>query len=164
MQKPMRIRQSPGSRAFDIFNVAFLLLLMAVTLYPLWYVAVVSVSDGKAVLAGKVNLWPAAPTLASFHVVLKDSSVLHSFRNSVLYTVLGTCVNLSMTTLCAYPLTHADLAGRKVLMRLIVFTMFFSGGMIPTYLVVRQLGLIDSIGAMVLPGAISTYNLIVMRS
>ncbi len=163
-RKENRIRRTFGSRAFDVFNVIFMLLFLLVTLYPFWYVVIVSLSDGKAVLSGQVSLWPVNITLDTYRVVLRDSSIITGFKNTVIYTSLGTFINLVCTSLCAYPLSRPDLLGKKQVMGMIVFTMFFSGGMIPAYLVMNQMQLIDTIWAMVLPGAISTYNMIVMRT
>ncbi len=163
-RKENRIRRTFGSRAFDVFNVIFMLLFLLVTLYPFWYVVIVSLSDGKAVLSGQVSLWPVNITLDTYRVVLRDSSIITGFKNTVIYTTLGTFINLVCTSLCAYPLSRPDLLGKKQGVGMIVFTMFFSGGMIPTYLVMNQMKLIDTIWAMVLPGAISTYNMIVMRT
>lgn len=163
-RKENRIRRTFGSRAFDVFNVIFMLLFLLVTLYPFWYVVIVSLSDGKAVLSGQVSLWPVNITLDTYRVVLRDSSIITGFKNTVIYTTLGTFINLVCTSLCAYPLSRPDLLGKKQVMGMIVFTMFFSGGMIPAYLVMNQMKLIDTIWAMVLPGAISTYNMIVMRT
>ena len=163
-RKENRIRRTFGSRAFDVFNVIFMLLFLLVTLYPFWYVVIVSLSDGKAVLSGQVSLWPVDITLDTYRVVLRDSSIITGFKNTVIYTSLGTFINLVCTSLCAYPLSRPDLLGKKQVMGMIVFTMFFSGGMIPAYLVMNQMQLIDTIWAMVLPGAISTYNMIVMRT
>lgn len=162
--KRNRIRESVGSRTFDIILIIFMFLFLLVTLYPVWYVLVVSLSNGKAVMAGKVLLWPVDFTLATYKVVLRDPSILTGFKNTIIYTVLGTFINLALTTLCAYPLSRPGLPGKGIFMKLVVFTMFFSGGMIPTYLVVNQLKMIDTVWAMVLPGAISTYNMIVMRT
>lgn len=158
-RKENRIRRTFGSRAFDVFNVIFMLLFLLVTLYPFWYVVIVSLSDGKAVLSGQVSLWPVNITLDTYRVVLRDSSIITGFKNTVIYTSLGTFINLVCTSLCAYPLSRPDLLGKKQVMGMIVFTMFFSGGMIPAYLVMNQTKLIDTIWAMVLPGAISTYTL-----
>ena len=158
------IKRSTGSRVFDVVNVVFMFIFLLVTLYPFWYVVIVSLSDGKAVLSGLVQLLPVNITLDTYKVVLRDSNILTGFMNTVLYATTGTCVNLVMTSLCAYPLSRPVLPGKKLFMRLIVFTMFFSGGMIPTYLVINQLGMIDTIWAMIIPGAISTYNMIVMRT
>lgn len=159
-----RIRRSTGSKVFDVCNAIFMLLFLLATLYPFWYVVIVSLSDGKAVLSGQVGLWPVNITLDTYKVVLRDSSITTGFKNTVFYTVLGTLINLVCTSMCAYPLSRPDLRGKKQVMGFIVFTMFFSGGMIPGYLVMNQMGLIDTIWAMVLPGAISTYNMIVMRT
>ncbi len=159
-----RIRRSTGSKVFDVCNAIFMLLFLLATLYPFWYVVIVSLSDGKAVLSGRVGLWPVNITLDTYKVVLRDSSITTGFKNTVFYTVLGTLINLVCTSMCAYPLSRPDLRGKKQVMGFIVFTMFFSGGMIPGYLVMNQMGLIDTIWAMVLPGAISTYNMIVMRT
>ncbi len=159
-----RIRRSLGSHVFDVFNVVLMFLFLLITLYPFWYVVIVSFSDGKAVLSGQVSLLPVDFTLATYKVVLSDTSIITGFRNTVFYTVLGTLINLVCTSMCAYPLSRPDLLGRKQIMSMIVFTMFFSGGMIPSYLVMNQMKLIDTIWAMVLPGAISTYNMIVMRT
>ena len=159
-----RIRRSAGSRIFDVCNILFMLVFLLITLYPFWYVVIVSFSDGKAVLSGQVQLFPVNITLDTYRVVLRDSNIVTGFLNTVLYATTGTLVNLFMSTLCAYPLSRPVLPGKRVVMRVIVFTMFFSGGMIPTYLVINQLGMIDTIWAMIIPGAISTYNMIVMRT
>ena len=160
----MRIKQSLGSKAFDALNVVFMLLLAFVTLYPFYLIAITSISGGKAVMAGRVTLWPIDVTLASYKLVLRDPYILTSYQNTLLYTGLGTAINLVMTMLCAYPLSRPDLGGKKHLMAFIVFTMFFSGGMIPSFLVVNDLNMINTIWAMVIPGALSTYNMIVTRT
>lgn len=159
-----RIRRSMGSKVFDAFNVVFMFLFLLVTLYPFWYVVIVSFSDGKAVLGGRVSLMPVDFTLDTYKVVLRDSSIITGFKNTLIYTGLGTLINLVCTSMCAYPLSRPDLMGKKQIMGFIVFTMFFSGGMIPSYLVMNQMKLIDTVWAMVLPGAISTYNMVVMRT
>ncbi len=159
-----RIKRTFGSHLFDVINVTFLFLFLLITLYPFWYVVIVSLSDGKAVLSSLVKFWPVNLTLDTYKVVLRDSNILSGFKNSIKYTVFGTLVNLTMSTLCAYPLSRPVLPGKRAVMRIIVFTMFFSGGMIPSYLVINQLGMIDTIWAMIIPGAISTYNMIVMRT
>ena len=155
-KKKNHIHQSFGSRAFDVFNVIFMFLFLLVTLYPFWYVVIVSLSDGKAVLSGQVSLLPVNFTFDTYRVVLRDSNIVTGFKNTVIYTTVGTLINLVCTSMCAYPLSRPDLIGKKQIMGMIVFTMFFSGGMIPSYLVMNQMGLIDTIWAMVLPGAIST--------
>ncbi len=158
------IKQSTGSKVFDVFNILFLLVFLVMTLYPFWYVMIISLSDGKDVMAGHVSVFPVNMTLATYKVVLSDSSILTSFYNTVIYTVFGTLINLIVTSFCAYPLSRPELPGKNIIMKLVVFTMFFSGGMIPTYLVVHKLGMIDTVWAMMLPAAISTYNMIIMRT
>ena len=160
----MKIKRSPGSRIFDFVNVFFLILLSLACFYPFYVIIISSISDGRDVMRGAVTLLPKNITLASYEVVMKDPYILISFRNSVFYTLVGTLINLIMTFLCAYPLSRPDLIGRKWLMRLMTFSMFFSGGMIPTFLVVNSLGMVDTVWAMLIPGALSTYNMIVTRS
>ncbi len=149
---------------FDVCNAALMVLLMVVMIYPFYYVAIVSLSDGKAVMTGKVTFWPANATLDSYKLIFRDNEILVSYWNTIRYTFVGTLINLVMTTLAAYPLSRPRLVGKRFFMMLAMFTMFFSGGIIPMYLQVFRLGLIDTIWAVVLPGAISTYNLIVMRT
>ena len=159
-----RIGESTGSKVFDVINIIVMFVFLLVTLYPFWFAIITSLSDGKAVMANKVTLLPVSITTATYKVVLSDPSILTGFKNTLIYTVVGTLINLACSSLCAYPLSRAKLPGRGIIMKLVVFTMFFSGGMIPTYLVVNGLGIIDTIWAIVLPGAISTYNMIVMRT
>jgi len=153
-----------GSRIFDVFNVAAMLLVVAVTLYPLYYVLITSISGGMAVMRGEVTLLPKDLTLDSFRVIFANRDIWVSLKNSVLYTVSGTLINLVMSCLCAYPLSRKSFSGRKFLSKLVIFTMLFSGGMIPLYLTVDSLGIIDTMWAIVLPVAINTYNMIIIRT
>ena len=159
-----RIRQSFGSRLFDTANVCFLVLLAVATLYPFYYVAIVSISDGRQVVIGAVRHLPISPNLESYRVVLNKPIVPISYRNTLIYTVVGTFINLSFSSFCAYPLARRTFYGRKLFTAMIVFTMFFQGGLIPLYLTVRALGLLNTIWAIVLPGAIGTYYMIIMRT
>ena len=158
------IKEGFGSRTFDVINVAIMILLAIVTLYPFYLIAITSISDGKAVMRGVVNLFPVDITFASYKAVLKDPNIGRSYINTILYTSLGTLINLVMTFICAYPLSRPNLVGKRYLMIFFLFTMYFSGGMIPTFLIVNNLGMVDTIWAMIIPGAISTYNMIVTRS
>ncbi|WP_238403248.1 carbohydrate ABC transporter permease [Paenibacillus mesophilus] len=160
----MRIRRSIASRTFDAFNLLFMIGLIFVTFYPLYHIFVVSISDGHAVLRGEVNVWPVAPNMDTYSLLLQDSSILRSYGNTILYTAVGTIVNLCCTILCAYPLSKKEFYGRSFFTLMIVFTMFFSGGLIPSYLLVQKLHLINTIWALVLPGAISAWNMFVMRT
>ncbi|MFR9256159.1 MAG: carbohydrate ABC transporter permease [Merdibacter sp.] len=133
-------------------------------LFPIYYMVIVSISDGTAVMTGQVALTPVGFSLRSYRAAMKDSYFLNSYWNTIVITVSGTLVNLFMTTLFAYPLSRPDFMGRKFLMRCAVFTMFFTGGMIPTYMLVTDLGLGNTYWALILPGAISVYNMIIMRT
>ncbi len=157
-------RQSTGDRVFEIVNTALLALTLLVILYPLWFVVIASVSDPAKVVAGDVLLWPAGVSFEAYRMVFRDSMIMTGYRNTLYYTILGTAINLVMTVLAAYPLSRKDWVGRGFFMALVMFTMFFSGGTIPTYLLMNDLGLINTTWAIVLPGAVSVYNAIVMRT
>jgi len=158
------IRESGSDRLFNVMNYAMLTLTLLVVLYPLVYVVSASFSSSYAVLSGKVWLWPVDPSLDGYKAIFKNSNVLTGFKNTFIYTVAGTFVNIFMTVLAAYPLSRKDFRGRNVFMLLFVFTMMFSGGLIPTYLVVKNLQLIDTIWAMLIPTALSVWNVIIMRT
>lgn len=157
-------RQSTGDRVFEIVNTALLALILLVILYPLWFVVIASVSDPAKVVAGDVLLWPAGVSFEAYRMVFRDSMIMTGYRNTLYYTLLGTAINLVMTVLAAYPLSRKDWVGRGFFMAVVMFTMFFSGGTIPTYLLMNDLGLINTTWAIVLPGAVSVYNAIVMRT
>jgi len=160
----MMLSKSPAERIFDVSNALLLVLLGVVALYPLYYVLIVSVSSGMAVARGEVKLVPVQLTLGPYRTMIRDPYFFRSFLNTLKYTVVGTVVNLAMSCLCAYPLSIRSFSGNKAFTGFIVFTMFFSGGLIPTYLVVKSFGLLDSLWAIVLPAAISTWNMIIIRT
>jgi putative aldouronate transport system permease protein len=153
-----------GSRIFDKVNIILLILVVVATLYPFYYITVVSLSNGNAVLRGEVQLFPVGFTLDSYKLVFENPAVPLSLRNSLVYTTLGTAINLAMTTLCAYPLARPRFSGRRVFTWIITLTMFFSGGLIPLYLLVMQLGLINNMWALLLPGAINVWNMFILRT
>jgi ABC-type glycerol-3-phosphate transport system permease component len=164
MAKAKSIRDSSGDRVFVgvvTFVTALILLFVA---YPLVYVLSSSFSNGEAVMAGRVYLWPVDLSLDGYKMVFNDNSVSTGFRNSLVYMAVGTCINMVMTTLLAFPLSRRKLPGRNLIMFTVAFTMFFSGGLIPTFLIVEKLGMVDTLWAMVVPNAISTFNLIIMRT
>ena len=152
----------------DTFVMWFIYLLLAfvsvLMLYPLIVVLSNSVSDPVAIIEGRVKLLPVGFSLESYEKVFANKDITRSFMNSLRYTLVGTAVNVLMTILAAYPLSRKDLVGRDPLMMIITFTMFFSGGMIPSFLVVRNLGMMNKMWAIIVPGAISTYNLIITRA
>jgi len=141
-----------------------MLLLLAVTLYPLYYMAIISISNGGAVSRGEVMGLPQGINLKAYKYVFDDPSVLRSYGNTILYTALGTLVSLVLTTLCAYPLSRRYFYGRSVFSLFVIFTMFFDGGLVPRYMVVYGIGMVDTIWSMVVPAAISVFNMILMRT
>ena len=158
-------RMSRGDRIFDSINVVLLGLLALIIIYPLVYVLSASFSDPVSVASGDMILWPVNVTLENYAEVFKNQSIITGYRNSLIILVSGTALNLVMTVLAAFPMSRRDLWGRNVMMKLMTFTMFFSGGLIPTYLLItRTLGLMNSWLALILPGAISVYNMIIMRT
>ena len=150
-------------RVFNVFNYLFLGVIMVITLYPLYYQFIVSISNGLDVMRGEVTFLPQNITLDTYRQFLKGDLFMY-MKNSVFYTVLGTFINLVMSSLCAYPLTRKQFSGRKFFTFMVTFTMFFSGGMVPDYLLIRDLDLINSIWSLILPGAISAYNITIMRN
>lgn len=160
----MRQYTSTSSRIFDGFNIFLLLLLVFVTIYPIYYIFIVSISDGNLVTRGVIKMYPQDITFEAYKVVLNNPDIWRAYGNTVLYTVVGTIINLFMTSLCGYVLSRKDVYGRSVLIIVVVFTMFISGGLIPLYLVVLKLGLINTMWALVLPSAINTFNMIIMKT
>ncbi len=153
-----------GNRLFDIGNYLFLALVGFITLYPLWYILVVSLSSAQYINLGEVSFWPKGFNIEAYKIVFANEKIWRAYGNTITYTLVGTLINVAMTAMCAYPLSRSDFFGRKPLTIFVTLTMFVSGGMIPLYLVVMNLHLINSMWAIVLPPAISTYNMIVMRT
>ncbi|WDH82370.1 carbohydrate ABC transporter permease [Paenibacillus urinalis] len=152
-------------RIFDLINYTFLLLLVTATLYPLLYVLFASFSDAAKLLQNDGILWrPLGFNLDAYRSVLANPGIGLGFRNTLFIVVVGVTVNLLMTSLGAYVLSRKNVMWNKVFMFLIVFTMFFSGGLIPLYLVVKGVGLLDSLWSTIIPFSISTFNLIIMRT
>ena len=164
MAKKKMIGSSAGSRFFTGLNAFVLILITLITFYPLYYVLFTSISNGMMVMQGKVRLYPIGVTFDSYKSITSDPQLFRSLWNSVLYTVVGTLINIIMSCLCAFPLSRRTFSGKKFFTGMIVVTMFFSGGMIPSYLVVKELGLMDTMWAIVLPVAINTYNMIIIRT
>lgn len=149
---------------FTVINTFIMLLVAAVMLYPFVYMLAVSLSGDVYVMKGEVTLWPKGFNLRMYELVLGDPKIWTSYRNTIVYTLLGTAIAMLVTSMGAYALSRKDMMFHKGFTLMIVFTMFFGGGMIPTFLIVRSLGLVDTIWGMVLPGAVSTWNLILMRT
>ena len=156
--------RSRADRVFDLFNYAFLTLLLIVILYPLYFIIIASVSDPISVSGGKVWLFPVDFTLEGYQRIMENQTIWVGYKNTLVYMTVGTAVNVAITVTGAYPLSRKDMYGRNLFMFLITFTMFFSGGLIPTYLLVKSLGLMNSMWALILPGAVSVWNLIITRT
>ena len=161
----MIFKKTIGERIFDICNTTFMILLMVLSFYPILHVLNASFSDPNNLMAhtGPI-LHPLGFTLKGYELVFQNPNIWSGYKNTLIYLVAGTAINLLMTSMGAYVLSRkgADLV--RPLMFIITFTMYFGGGLIPFYLMMKNLGLINNIWAMILPGAISTYNLIVMRT
>ena len=157
-------RDSRGYKTFTWLNGSFLVVLCGFMLYPFVTVLAQSFSSAGAVRAGLVNVWPVGFNLDTYKVVWNNDLFWSSYRNTVVYTVVGTTIAMVLTTLFAFVLAKHHLRGRKVLIGIAVFTMFFNGGLIPNYVLIQTLGLKNTMWAVVLPGAISIFNLLVMKS
>ncbi len=162
--KQKKIKIGASEKVFYISINIFLCIIGLIVLYPLVYVVSCSFSTPEAVMSGQVVLWPVNFTLEGYKAVFKTSKVLLGFRNSLFYTVAGTCINLFATVLAAYPLSRKDFPGQGMMMMMFTFTMIFSGGMIPNYLLIRDLKMLDTVWAMLLPGTIAVYNMILVRT
>lgn len=162
--KHAHIRQSGADRLYDAIVMLCILLLLLLILYPLWFVIIASFSNSSEVMKGNVIFWVEDFSVEAYEKVLSDPKILSGYRNTIIYTVVGTLINLAGTIAIAYPLSRRDFVGRKTISVILTFTMFFSGGLIPTYLVYKQIGLINSPWVMMLPGMVNVYNMIVMRS
>lgn len=158
------MKQSRGDCFFGIAVYMCVALITLIVLYPLVYVLSASFSDPAAILRGELWLFPIDPTIESYKSVFQNEDVWIGFRNTFLYTTLGTAFNLLLSIMVAYPLSRKDFYGRNVLTIFLVFTMFFSGGMVPTYLLVRDLGMLNTIWAVIVPGAVSVYNVVIIRT
>lgn len=159
-----RIKNSRSDNALSIACTLVLSLFLILTMYPLVHVLSASFSSGKAVSAGRVVLWPVDLSLEGYLAVFRNKHILNSFQNTVLYTITGTLVNVSLAVTAAYPLARKRLIGRNSIMFFFTFTMYFSGGLVPSYILIRKLGLVDTMWALILPGALPVYNMILART
>jgi len=169
MRNPFRkqsnkIRLTRGEIVFDVVNYCLLTLLAIITLYPIVNVLAISLSSYTGYLKNPAMILPVEFNFEAYQSILSNSLITSAYKNTIFVTVVGTCVNLILTVLTAYPLAKGRLRGNRVIMFGIVFTMMFSGGMIPTFLVVRSLKLLDTHWALILPCAISTSNLIIVKN
>lgn len=158
------LKASGSDKVFNIVNCTILAIVLVLVVYPIYFIVIASISDPNDVAMGTVWIVPRGINFEGYKSIFKDPVIWTGYRNSLLYTSVGTLINIFVTILAAYSLSRKDLVGRNAIMFLFTFTMFFSGGLIPTYLIVRKLDLIDKIGALVLPNALSVYYLIIART
>ena len=159
-----RIMYSRSDKIVFCVITVFLAIFLIIVAYPILYVLACSISDPKAILSGKVTVYPVSPTFEGIKTTLTYRRIYIGLRNSLFYAFTSVMLNLIMTICCAYPLSRSDFQGRNPIMFICAFTMWFSGGMIPSYLLVKDLGMLDTIWALLIPGAMSVYNMIIMRT
>lgn len=158
------VKTSYADKIFDIINVIVMIILLVIFVWPLWFIVIASVSNPNEVWNGNVLLWPKGFTMAAYEAVIEYKSIWIGYRNTIFYTVVGTIINLVMTVCAAYPLSRKDFMPRNFFMFMFMLTMYFGGGLIPTYLIVNKLGMINTVWAMMIPGACSIYNVIITRT
>ena len=161
---PAGIKTSFGEKLFSIFNHLFFILFCITTIFPFLNLIAKSLSSEEAVVSGIVTLWPIDLQFGTYRYVIENSLFLNAFKVSVIVTVCGTLLSLFMTTLSAYPLSKTRLRGRKWFILMFIFTMLFSGGLIPTYLLMRSLHLIDKLPVLFLPAMVNVYNMLIIKS
>ena len=151
-------------QGFYFFCYALVVVLTLVVLYPIIFIISASLSNSDTVVQGKVWLWPVDFTLQAYKIIINRSEIWNGYLNTIIYTVCGTLLNVALTLVCAYPMARKNLRGRSAIMFFFSFTMMFSGGMIPNYILVKNLGIMNTRWAIILPGAMSVYNMIVCRT
>lgn len=165
MHKSRRFRNRPfEDRILDVFLYAVAIFAIVLSIYPVYFVLIASVSSPTAVNSGHFLLWPEGFHLTGYQFVLENRKILTGYYNTILYTVAGTALGLAFCIPAGYALSRRDLPARKLIMKLMIFTMYFSGGLIPTYFVVKDLNLINSRWSVILMGCVSVYNIILIRS
>ena len=168
MNKKLRlanhVKQSTGYKIFRVINGIIMLFICAVTLYPFLYLVAQSLSSEKAIMQGRVTLLPVEFNIATYISVLKKGEFLLSYKNTLIYTLIGTFASMFFSCLLAYPLSKEKLFGNKVIMKFLIFTMYFGGGLIPNYILMQRLHLVNKIAGFIIPSMLSTYYLILMKS
>lgn len=159
-----RIKETRVDRAFLVAVYILLAVALVIVIVPLLYIVSSSFSSADAVTSGQVFLWPVDFSIKGYQAVLQNPQIITGYANSLFYTVVGTVISTAMTIAIAYPLSRRDFLGRNVIMTLLLFTMLFSGGLIPTYLVVQHLGLLNTRWALILPQAVAVWQVIIART
>ncbi len=162
--RSVRVRDSASYKVFRFFNAIVMLFVCAVTLYPFLYLVAQSFSSETAIMQGKVTIFPVHFNVATYVSVLKKGEFMHSYKNTLVYTLIGTTASMVFSCLLAYPLSKQKLWGNKFIMKLIIFTMYFGGGLIPNYILMQRLGLVNKVAGFIIPSLLSTYYIILMRS
>ena len=161
----MKIKRSKAEQAFNIFNIILMFVLMVVTLYPLLYVLFASLSDASKLMQHSGLLFkPLGLNLSSYKIVIQDRQILSGYMNTIIVVVAGVLISMVLTILGAYTLSRKNLYWGKMISMIVIIPMFFSGGLIPFYWLVKNLGMLDSLWALILPTALSTYNMMIMRT
>lgn len=160
----VNIAQTRGDKVFDLIVNILVIFAAIITIYPLYFVVLASVSDPAAVLGGHVFLWPASPDLSAYQYVLKDVRIGTGYYNSIIYTAFGTLFGICLTIPAGYALSRKDLIGSGVIMKVMVCTMYLQGGLIPTYMVIKNLGLVNTRLVMIMLGSFTVFNLIIVRT
>lgn len=162
----MKIKKSKGRILFEVLNALFLCLLVLVTVYPLWYVLVASFSDSSLLMrsGGELLYWPLGFTLEAYSKAFTNPSILTGYRNTLFIVAAGVVISMVLSSMGAYFLSRRDVMMKKAITVLIMFTMWFSGGLVPFYIAVRDIGLNGSLWSLIIPTAISTYNMIILRT
>lgn len=164
MKTTSLIKDTRADKIFLIFVYVFLAISLLIVLYPLIYIISASISNPHLVNSGEMWLLPKGITFEGYRILLGNSSIWRGYLNTIYYTVLGTSINLLVTLPCAYALSREDFYGRRAFTNFMLVTMFLSGGLIPSYLLIRSLGMLNTVWALVIPGAVSVYNVVVTRT
>lgn len=162
--RPRRIKESPVDRVFLIAVYILLTVALVIVIVPLLYILASSFSSPEAVSSGRVYLWPVEFSVAGYQALLGNQQIISGYINSLIYAIGGTLISTTLTIMVAYPLSRKEFMGRNVIMTLVLFTMLFQGGMIPLYMVVQDLGMLDTRWAMVLPQAVAVWQVIIART
>lgn len=158
-------KKTCGDYIFNIANGLLMILLMILTAYPMYYVVIASITEPAEVMANTgFMLWPETIDFTSYKLLLEYPMMFISYKNTIIYVLVGTAISIMLTTLGGYALSRTEVPGVKLIMMMVTFTMFFSGGLIPKYLTVQSLNMIDTMWAIVLPTALSTMNMIIMKT
>ena len=164
MSKKYKMKISPGDRMFDLGNSILLILMMLIVAYPLYFIVIASFSDPSAITRGEVFLWPKSFSLEGYKKVFSYAEIWTGYRNTFIYTSVGSVLSVAITISCGFAFSRKNVPFRRLLITLFIIPMFFGGGLIPTFLVVQKLGLLNNPVLLVILGCVSTYNILIAKS